>query len=72
MPDNIAEEKQLFLEQSDIELVRVLEDLVDVLTQKGVILFTELPEAAQQKLLRRKSARQVVQNSILNEDDMMF
>jgi len=72
MPDNIAEEKQLFLEQSDIELVRVLEDLVDVLTQKGVILFTELPEAAQQKLLRRKTARHIVQNSILNEDDMMF
>ncbi len=42
---------------SDAELARVLEDLIDLLTDKGVVQFTELPEAAQVKLLKRKTIR---------------
>lgn len=42
---------------SDAQLVRVLEDLIDTLIEKGVIRHTDLPDAAQQKLLSRKGMR---------------
>lgn len=45
------------LSQSDTSLVRVLEDLIDVLINRGVIQFTDLPEAAQTKLLERRETR---------------
>jgi hypothetical protein len=45
------------LSASDISMVRVLEDLLEVLIAKKVILFTDLPTAAQKKLLERRSAR---------------
>lgn len=43
---------------SDLETIRVLEDLIEVLMQRGVISFTDLPEPAQRKLLARKSMRE--------------
>jgi len=45
------------LSQTDTSLVRVLEDLIDVLITRGVIQFTDLPEAAQAKLLERRETR---------------
>ena len=45
------------LRESDTSLIRVIEDLVDLLTTKGIIRFTDLPEEAQNKLVRRKSLR---------------
>ena len=45
------------LSQTDIELSRVLEDLIDVLINRGLIQFTDLPEAAQTKLLERRQTR---------------
>ena len=45
------------MRQSDIELSRVLEDLIDVLINRGLILFTDLPTAAQNKLLQRRQTR---------------
>jgi hypothetical protein len=65
------------LRSSDVELARVLEDIVDLLTDKGIIQFTELPEAARQKLLQRKSLRQHIQRLDLldeseNEDEDMM
>ncbi len=42
---------------SDLGLARVLEDLVDLLIEKGVFRFTDLPEAAQTKLLARRGLR---------------
>ena len=46
-----------FLSTSDYELVRVLEDLIELLMDKNLILFTELPAEAQKKLVRRRDAR---------------
>ena len=43
--------------ESDLGLVRVLEDLVQVLIEKGVLMFTDLPEAAQEKLRGRSGFR---------------
>lgn len=52
-----------FLEKSDNEASRIIEDLIDLLVMKNTILFTELPEAAQQKLLTRKLARSAYSKS---------
>jgi len=46
-----------FLEKTDTSAARILEDLIDVLIEKNQILFTDLPEMAQKKLLGRKLAR---------------
>lgn len=46
------------LEQSDMRLVRVLEDLIELLIARDVIRFTDLPQPAQTKLLERRSLRQ--------------
>jgi hypothetical protein len=35
----------------------VLEDLIDVLINRGLLQFTDLPEAAQAKLLERRQSR---------------
>lgn len=45
------------LKDSDLELIRVLEDLVAVLVERGVIRYTDLPEAAQRKLQARAEVR---------------
>jgi len=45
------------LAATDLELVRVLEDLIDVLVKKDLIHFTDLPDAAQKKLLERRYTR---------------
>ncbi len=45
------------LGQTDASLVRVLEDLIDVLINRGVIQFTDMPVAAQAKLLERRETR---------------
>ncbi len=50
------------LEASDQDLIRVLEDVVDLLIAKGLILFTELPVDAQQKIMRRQLMRSRVGN----------
>lgn len=58
------------LSQSDAEFIRVLEDLLNVLIAKRVIHFTDLPAAAQNKLLGRESLRiQVKGLSIIDLDD---
>lgn len=49
------------LEESDMEFVRVAEDLINTLISQKVILFTDLPEATQEKLLGREKLRQQLQ-----------
>ncbi len=46
-----------FLENSDQGIARILEDLIEVLIGKNLIMFTDLPEPAQKKLLSRKLIR---------------
>ncbi|MFP1724330.1 tryptophan synthase subunit beta [Lonsdalea quercina] len=48
------------LRNSDLEMVRVLEDLIQVLTQKGLLNITDFPQAAQLKLIQRAQAREVL------------
>jgi hypothetical protein len=45
------------LTASDLELVRVLEDLIAVLLDKNIIQPTDLPAEARAKLLKRRQLR---------------
>lgn len=45
------------LEQSDLDFIRVLEDLIDLLVGKELLMFSDLPSAAQQKLIDRRRIR---------------
>lgn len=48
---------QAFLRSLDVDLVRVLEDVIDLLVARGVFRFTDLPTSAQEKLMFRKNLR---------------
>lgn len=43
--------------ESDMGLIRVIEDLIDVLIERGAIIFTDFPESVQKKLLGRRGLR---------------
>ncbi len=54
IPDAGAQEDWV---QSDLGLVRVIEDLIEVLIDKKLIMFTDFPEGAQKRLLDRRGLR---------------
>ncbi len=59
--------------QSDLALARVLEDLIEILIDKKVIMFTDFPEGAQKKLLERRGLRKefsYVEDLFVGEDDI--
>ncbi|MGS2742357.1 tryptophan synthase subunit beta like protein [Halomonas sp. LS-001] len=56
------------LRESDMEFVRVLEDVITLLMDKGILRFTDLPEKAQDKLLDRQSLRKRVNDVGLIDD----
>jgi FMN phosphatase YigB (HAD superfamily) len=59
---------------SDTETIRVIEDLVDLLIEKKLILLTDLPPAAQKKLSERQRIRDdlgVVENLMVDEEDIL-
>ncbi len=58
-----------FLDDSDIAIARILDDLVDLLVQKNVIMFTELPSAAQKKLLSRRLVRSLIQGDVKEDSN---
>lgn len=60
------------LANSDLRMVRVLEDLIDLLVDKAVIRFTDLPEAAQSKLLARRNMRHSIRSLNLLDDDALI
>jgi hypothetical protein len=43
--------------ESDIQLARVLEDLITILIERNIIRFTDFPVAAQKRLNDRQSLR---------------
>lgn len=54
---------------SDLAFVRVVEDILAVLLEKGIISFTDLPIPAQQKIMERKSLRAKSGVGLLSDDD---
>jgi hypothetical protein len=59
-------------DKMDADLIRVLEDLVFVLIDKGVITLAELPPHAQTKLLNRKGFRDRMHTHVSNAKNAEF
>ena len=55
--EGTSDEVRIQLGESDIGLIRVIEDLVDVLLRKGLITITDLPAEARDKLTLRRVLR---------------
>lgn len=54
----------------DVDFIRVLEDLIDVLVANGVVRLTDLPAGAIQKLSQRKQVRSRLRDALdLIEDE---
>jgi hypothetical protein len=67
-PDAIRQ----LLADSDLRMVRLVDDLIDVLIDKSVIKFTDLPPAAGEKYLQRQIARKRLQsNLVIGEEDIL-
>lgn len=62
------------LTSTDQEMVRVVEDLIDLLMAKQIFVFTELPEAVQAKLNSRKRLREDINSLaiLVKDDDALF
>ena len=69
--DDEVENSLKQLKQSDLDMIRVLEDLITVLIRKGVVRITDLPEAAQSKLVGRSKARDALGglHRLINDDE---
>lgn len=63
--------KKLLLSMSDKGMIRLVEDLIDLLIRKKVILYTELPQHAQDKMKERARLRKADDSGILMADDIL-
>lgn len=69
---NVGEDSlKLLLSLTDIGTVRILEDLIDLLGRKNIIMFTELPEKAQERISERKRIREQMVSQSLMVDDIL-
>lgn len=60
------------LSESDLRMVRLVDDLIDLLIEKALIKFTDLPAAAGEKYLQRQIARKRLQGSlVVDENDIL-
>lgn len=69
--NDVIENSLKQLKHSDFEMIRVLDDLIQVLISKGAIRVTDLPSAAQAKLMDRTQARETLGglNHLINDDE---
>ncbi|QDC44878.1 hypothetical protein [Methylophilus medardicus] len=56
--------------ESDIQLARVLEDLISILIDRSLISFTDFPSPAQKRLNERQSLRHKNNLQLLGDDDI--
>jgi hypothetical protein len=66
-----ADSRKLLLTLSDMGIIRLLEDLIELLIEKNVICFTELPEQAQRKITERKRLRETIASQSLMVDNIL-
>ncbi|MGI9277910.1 MAG: hypothetical protein ACR2PT_24070 [Endozoicomonas sp.] len=65
------------MQAADADFIRVLEDVIDLLIEKQVIQFTELPNPVQSKLLNRRRYREELRGAddttnLLDGDEELF
>ena len=63
-----------YLSHTDAEMIRIVGDLVELLIGKNLIMLTDLPEAAQEKILARKQIRSKFnpESQLLVDDEDLF
>jgi hypothetical protein len=68
---NSSDDVKVALSTSDVTLIRVLEDLINTLVDQKVILFTDLPLAAREKLSEREKIRGhlTTLDNLMGDDD---
>jgi hypothetical protein len=59
------------LSLSDVSVIRIIEDLIDVLVKKNIIMLTDLPQEARNKLNERKKVRARMEGDQLLVDDIL-
>jgi hypothetical protein len=62
------------LNESDTEMARITEDIIDVLISRNMLNFTDLPIQAQRKLMARQKLRRnlsALSNLVADEDDII-
>ena len=64
---------EALLEEADKKMIRVLDDLIEVLIRNNIIMLTDLPEEARAKLGTRKDVRRRMQEvgADLTVDDIL-
>lgn len=63
--DDISPETTIkSLKQSDLDMVRVVEDLINILIEKNIICFTDFPDASQSKIIARQKIRENLRDLI--------
>jgi hypothetical protein len=69
--NEVVEKSLNRLKLSDTDMIRVLDDLIQVLTSKGILNITDLPPAAQAKLMDRTQARESLGglSDLINDDE---
>ncbi|WP_075185759.1 hypothetical protein [Teredinibacter haidensis] len=67
-------ESSVRMAETDLDFVRVVEDLIDILVSKNYILFTDLPEKAQEKMRNRRVLRGKLSTclDLLSDDEGYF
>ncbi len=66
-----AEPGKMLLSLTDTGMIRLVEDLIDLLINKNVILYTDLSEQAQEKIQERKQIREKLSSQTLTVDDIL-
>lgn len=56
----VPQHPQTILDQTDKDTIRIVEDLIDLLITKGLILESDLPVEAQERLQLRKDQRALI------------
>lgn len=59
------------LASTDVGVMRILEDLINLLVNKNIIMSTEFPEDAQKKLRQRQQMRQRISKETFIVDDIL-
>lgn len=61
------------LNRLDLDMVRTIEDLIDMMIQKDLMRFTDLPKPVQNKILFKKNIRNLSkkESSIISDDELL-
>jgi len=72
LEQNLEKDKlKLLLSQMDMGFIRLLEDLIDLLMKKNIVILTEFPKKAQEKLINRKLIREKISSQNLVVEDIL-